>query len=262
MMLSPLEIASDVKRDRIVLVAGLVVTSGVAWAHMIRMASDTSAAACHAAIASASSRSWAAADFATAAAMWTVMMLAMMLPVVSPWILVFSKVARERDLRPSPFPAVRAFLAGYGAVWLAYTLAAAAAQFVMQRVALVSGDSIVTNPLVAAGLLLAAGVYQWTPLRDACMSHCRSPLGFFLTTWREGRWGSVVMGAKHGLYCVGCCWAVMALSFVFGVMNLLWMALVTAFLLVEKVTSIGPWMSKMAGAALIACSLWMLIRSA
>lgn len=256
-------IASAVKRDRAILLCGLAVVMGLAWAHMARMASGMGGAAgCHAGIAAPSVRAWSAWDLATAVAMWGVMMVAMMLPVVSPWILVFSKVARERDLRPSPFPAVRAFLAGYGAVWLAYTLAAAAAQFVMQRVALVSGDSIVTNPLVAAGLLLAAGVYQWTPLRDACMSHCRSPLGFFLTTWREGRWGSVVMGAKHGLYCVGCCWAVMALSFVFGVMNLLWMALVTAFLLVEKVTSIGPWMSKMAGAALIACSLWMLIRSA
>jgi len=146
-------------------------------------------------------------------------------------------------------------------VWLGYSVLAAAGQLLLQRAALLSPSWVTTSPWIAAGLLALAGAYQWTPLRDACMRHCRSPFGFFLSSWRDGRWGAFTMGARHGTYCVGCCWALMALSFVFGVMSLLWMAAVTAFLVVEKATSAGPWMSKAAGVALVACAIWTLGRA-
>lgn len=256
-------IASAVKRDRAILLCGLAVVTGLAWAHMARMASGMGGdAGCHAGIAAPSARAWSAWDLATAAAMWGVMMVAMMLPVVSPWVLALSTAARERAPRAAPFTDAGYFLCGYGAVWLGYSVLAAGGQLLLQRAALLSQDWVTTSPWLAAGLLVVAGVYQWTPLRDACMTHCRSPFGFFLTSWREGRWGAFTMGARHGMYCVGCCWALMALSFVFGVMSLLWMAIVTAFLLLEKATSAGPWMSKAAGIGLVAVAVWMVGRAA
>ncbi len=252
-------ITAAAKRDRAILLGGLVLVSTLAWAEMGRMATEMAGpAGCHAGIGAPTMRSWAARDFAMAVSMWGAMMLAMMLPVVSPWLLALSRSARERDPQPSPFPEAGAFLGGYGAVWLGYSVAAAAGQLVLQRVALLSPNWVAKSPLLAAVLLLVAGVYQLTPFRDACMSHCRSPLGYFLARWRPGRWGAFTMGTSHGVYCVGCCWALMALSFVFGVMNLLWMALLTAFLLLEKATSAGPWLSKTAGVLLVAYAAWML----
>jgi predicted metal-binding membrane protein len=248
-------IASAVRRDRAILLGGLVVVTGLAWAHMAGMAAEPGGAhGCHHGIAVAP---WSARDLATAAAMWGVMMTGMMLPVVSPWVLALSGTARERDPRAAPFGTAGFFLGGYGAVWLGYSVLAAAGQLALQRAALLSPRWTTTSPWVAAGLLALAGAYQLTPLRDACMAHCRSPFGFFLSSWREGRWGAFTMGARHGISCVGCCWALMALSFVFGVMSLLWMALVTAFLLLEKATSAGPWMSKTAGIGLLAGAVWM-----
>ena len=185
-------------------------------------------------------------------------MVAMMLPVVTPWLLVFSRSMREKDPGPTPFPKVGFFLLGYLAIWLAYSGIATIGQWGLHAAALLSPVGKGTSPVLGGTLLLLAGIYQWTPFRDTCMAHCRSPLGFFLASWKEGRWGAFTMGFQHGLYCVGCCWALMALSFAFGVMNLLWMAGLTTFLLVEKVASAGPRMSKAAGWLLVGCGLWML----
>ncbi len=168
------------------------------------------------------------------------------------------EAARQRN-----GPALRqagAFLLGYGSIWVAYAVTAAAGQLVLQHRALLSPEWSTTSPLLAAASLGIAGVYRWTPLRDSCMVHCRSPFGFFLTSWREGAWGAVTMGARRGLQCLGYCWALMALSFVFGVMNLAWMAGVTAFLLLEKVTATGRWMGRTAGAALVGYALLILFR--
>jgi predicted metal-binding membrane protein len=151
------------------------------------------------------------------------------------------------------------FVLGYAAVWTGYSAAAALGQWGLVAAALLSPELAATSPVLGGALLLAAGIYQWTPWRDACMAHCRSPVGYFMTSWREGRRGAFTMGVRHGLYCVGCCWALMALSFVFGVMNILWMAGVTAFLLVEKITSWGPRFGRAAGVILAGYGLWMLI---
>lgn len=153
------------------------------------------------------------------------------------------------------------FLLGYLAIWMAYSGFATIGQWGLHAAALFSPALEGTSPVMGGALLVAAGAYQLTPFRDACMIHCRSPLDFFLSSWKEGRWGAFTMGFRHGLYCLGCCWALMALSFAFGVMNLLWMAGLTAYLLVEKVTSAGPRMSKAAGWLLAGCGLWMLGKS-
>lgn len=255
-------VRSAVRRDRAVLLGGLAVLFSVAWMHMAHMAPEsTLAGGCHSVLATASARPWSGRELAAAVVMWAVMMLAMMLPVVSPWVLAFPRAAREQSAGPNSSLRAWAFLLGYGATWLAYSALAAAAQLVLQRAALLSREGVITSPAVAASLLLVAGIYQLSPQRDACMIHCRSPLSFFLTRWKEGQWGAFTMGARHGTYCVGCCWALMALSFVFGVMNLTWMAIITGFLVLEKATSAGPWMSRGAGVLLLGCAAWTLVRA-
>lgn len=257
-MLPQPSVSSAVRRDRAILLGALAVMVVLAWSHLLRMgAAGASAEGWHRAMAMPSERSWSGGDLLTAAAMWGVMMVAMMLPVVTPWLVALVESARQRNA-PALHEAC-AFLAGYGSVWLSYALVAAAGQLVLRRWALLSPEWFTTSPALAAASLGAAGVYQWTPLRDSCLAHCRSPLGFFLTSWREGPWGAVTMGARHGLYCLGCCWALMALSLVFGVMNLAWMAGLTVFLLLEKVTAAGRWMSRTAGAVLIGYALLILV---
>lgn len=246
------------KRDRTILVAGLLGTGGLAWLYMVRMDSGMGEAHTGHAMTTPHALSWGAWDLLMAFSMWSVMMTAMMLPVVTPWLLVFSRALREKDPRPALFPKAGFFLLGYLGIWMAYSGLATIGQWGLHAAALLSTGPERTGPVLGGALLLVAGIYQLTPVRDACMAHCRSPLGFFLASWKDGRLGAFTMGFRHGLYCVGCCWALMALSFAFGVMNLLWMAGLTAFLLVEKAASAGPRMSKAAGWLLTGCGLWML----
>jgi predicted metal-binding membrane protein len=116
-----------------------------------------------------------------------------------------------------------------------------------------------TSPILGGALLIGAGIFQWTPLKNTCLSHCRSPLGFLMTDWREGRWGAFTMGLKHGAYCTGCCWMLMALLFVAGVMNMWWIAIIAVFVLVEKVAPRGLWVGEIAGGLLSAWGIWMII---
>jgi predicted metal-binding membrane protein len=252
-------LASTVRRDRAILIGGLGLVVGLAWWHLGAMAS-TPAPPCHGGLAAPDLRPWSVLELVAATAMWAVMMAGMMLPVVSPWLLALSRTARQRTFQSAPFPTAGGFLLGYVAVWTAYSILAAIGQLALQRAALLSGEAALTNPYLASGLLAVAGAYQWTPFRDACMTHCRSPFAFFLSSWREGNWGAFSMGARHGLYCAGCCWALMALSFVFGVMSLAWMAALTAFLLLEKATSAGPWLGKLGGALLLGGAAWVAVR--
>jgi|TARA_B100000315_G_scaffold205719_2_gene199614 predicted metal-binding membrane protein len=188
---------------------------------------------------------WGAGQFATVASMWIVMMVAMMLPTVAPWVAALSTIGRRMG---RGLPAGE-FVAGYLLVWSGFSVAAASVQWGLHEAGWLSAASSL-GPQAAGGLLIVAGVYQWTPAKQACLKHCRSPLGFFLTSWRSGRWGPARMGLRHGAFCVACCWALMALSFVAGVMNLIWMALVALFVLVDHAVARGPWLGRAAGAAL------------
>lgn len=247
------------RRDRAILLGGLIGIAGLAWAYMIRMAAGSEHGhSCHG-MAEPLLRSWGGWDILMAFSMWAAMMVAMMLPIVTPWLLALFGTKRDSDPGAAPFGTVGFFLVGYIVVWTGYSAAATVGQWGLGAAALLSPQVVSTSPVLGGLLLLAAGVYQWTPWRDACMKHCRSPLGFFTTSWREGRWGAFSMGLRHGLYCAGCCWILMALSFVFGVMNLLWMAGLTVFILAEKVTSWGPRFGKAAGLVLAGYGLWMLI---
>jgi predicted metal-binding membrane protein len=155
---------------------------------------------------------------------------------------------REQDL---PFVPTGLFVSGYLLVWTGFSILASGLQWGLHGAALLSSAMGRTGPVLGGILLIAAGVFQWTPWKYVCLTQCRSPLGFFMTEWREGTWGALLMGLRHGSYCLGCCWILMGLLFATGVMNLLWMVLITAFVLVEKVVPHGDLVGRLSGVALV-----------
>jgi predicted metal-binding membrane protein len=183
--------------------------------------------------------------FGAVALMWWVMMVAMMLPSAAPAILLYARVREMRGC-DSAIAQSWVFLAGYLGIWLIFSLVAAAAQHLLTGPAMV-----VDNNLARATLLIAAGVYQLSPVKGACLRECRAPAPFISRHWRAGAWGAVRLGLLHGAYCVGCCWLLMALLFVGGVMNLAWVAALTIVVAAEKLAPGGPWMGRAAGLALI-----------
>jgi predicted metal-binding membrane protein len=186
--------------------------------------------------------------------MWWVMMVAMMLPSVSPTVLLYSALLR-RGAAAQQVPVISAaFLTGYLAVWAAFAAAATAAQWSLEAAGLVSARMMTLVDTVPGALvLIAAGVFQFTPLKTACLRHCRSPAEFVTRRRRSGVGGALAKGVENGLYCLGCCWFLMALLFVGGIMNLYWIVALTAFVALENLTPFGEAVSKFAGAALI---LW------
>jgi predicted metal-binding membrane protein len=192
--------------------------------------------------------------------MWAVMMVAMMLPSAAPMILTFLAVNQRRKTAARPFVPVGIFLLGYVAVWTAFSALAALAQGALHAAALLSSTMAVTSPVLGGGLLLAAGVFQWTPLKRACLQNCRSPLSFLMSEWRDGASGAFVMGLRHGAYCLGCCWALMALLFVAGVMNLLWIAVLALFVMAEKLLPRGVLLGHAAGIAMAAAGAALMAR--
>ena len=153
--------------------------------------------------------------------------------------------------------AISMFSLGYLTSWAAFSLVATLAQWALHSAALLSPMERTTSSVLEGVLLLAAGVFQWTPLKHACLSRCRTPLGFLLNEWREGARGAFIMGIRHGTFCVGCCWLLMALLFVTGVMNLLWVAIIAAFVLIEKVLPVDKWVSLASGSVLIVSGVWI-----
>jgi predicted metal-binding membrane protein len=192
--------------------------------------------------------------------MWTVMMVAMMVPSAAPMILAFLSVNHRRQRAGRPLMPVGFFLFGYLVIWTSYSAVAALAQWGLHGAALLSPTMAATNPLLSGGLLLAAGVFQWTPLKRACLKGCRSPLSFLISEWREGTAGAFVMGLWHGSYCLGCCWILMALLFVAGVMNLFWVAVIALFVLAEKILARGELLGHVTGVALVTAGVLLMAR--
>ena len=189
-------------------------------------------------------------------AMWSTMMAAMMLPAALPVLGAISRMTASRTRAATP-GGVAYFAAGHLLVWIGFATAATLAQW-----ALIGSDAIepmmieLRHPAVGGAVLAATGLFQWTPLKQACLSRCRAPLGFLLTEWRPGRAGAVVMGLRYGLYCVGCCWALMALMFVFGAMNLLAIGALTVLVILEKLVPGGQRFANAIGAGLVALGIW------
>jgi predicted metal-binding membrane protein len=192
--------------------------------------------------------------------MWTVMMVGMMLPSAAPLILLILGVYRRRDDHRTRLNSML-FVGGYLLAWAVFSLAAASGQIALHRAALLSADMAARSGVLTAAILIITGMYQWLPIKNACLAHCRSPLNFLSQHWREGLAGAVRMGFLHGLFCVGCCWALMTLLFVAGVMNLLWVAAIAVFVLVEKLSRQGLLLGRAAGILLIAWGAYVLARA-
>ncbi len=203
--------------------------------------------------------SWDASYLGFLFVMWSIMMVAMMVPSVTPMVMMFTTVNRKRresdrtDLVP-----VGVFVSGYLIAWMAFSAAAAVAQWTLHAAALVSPMMTSSSTILGGALLIAGGIYQWTPLKYACLIHCRTPMSFLMTSWRPGRTGALVMGLHHGSFCVGCCWVLMALLFVAGVMNVLWVAAIAAFVFIEKVAPRGDLLGRVAGVLLVAAGAWVI----
>ena len=193
--------------------------------------------------------------FLAATTMWLTMVVAMMMPTVLPWITAYAELVTPPGNGPS-WRAIGAFTAGYLVVWALYALAAAALQMALMRIGLLAGDRI--GPALGGVVLLAAGAFQFAPLKGACLAHCRNPLSYFLARWHNGPIGGLRLGLSHGAYCLGCCWLVMLTALAMGVMNLTWMAVLTAVVALEQLAPAGVRLGRGFGVALLTWGAWLL----
>ena len=203
---------------------------------------------------------WGATTILLLFAMWVVMMVAMMVPSAAPMVLTFLNLNQRRRTTGRPLMPVSIFLVGYLAIWTAFSAVATLAQWGLHHAALLSSTMATTSPALNGGLLIAAGVFQWTPLKRTCLNSCRSPISFLMSEWRDGTAGAFVMGLRYGAYCVGCCWILMALLFVAGVMNLFWVASIALFVMAEKVWANGELLRHVAGITLVTAGVALVAR--
>lgn len=243
-------IEGALRRDRLLVVCCLLLVIVLSWAYLLAGAGMTQEMGDM--LMPMSSGPWTLGHALIVCLMWAVMMAAMMLPSAAPMILLHATLARRRRERGGPAAESGAFAAGYLVVWAAFSLAAAALQFGLEQAALLSPMMETSSIALAGAVLIAAGLYQWTPLKQACLRHCRSPLDFIMLHWRPGALGAFLMGLRHGAVCVGCCWLLMLLLFIGGVMNLAWIAGIALFVLVEKLSPAGHWIGRGAGVLLVA----------
>jgi predicted metal-binding membrane protein len=251
------------RRDQLTVALSLTALVVISWAYLFRLA-DQMAAMPMGTMGEGMSpvapmaMAWTPVDFALMFVMWWVMMVGMMLPSAAPMILVFDRINRGKRGRGQPFVPTAVFAAGYLGAWGAYSLLATLAEWGLESAALMLPMMHLTSPALGGVVLVVAGVYQFTPLKYACLKHCRSPFAFVMNHWREGTGGALAMGAWHGTFCLGCCWFLMALLFVGGVMNLLWVAAIAGFVLAEKLFPAGQWIARIGGVAMIAAGGYLM----
>ncbi|RLA13731.1 MAG: DUF2182 domain-containing protein [Gammaproteobacteria bacterium] len=235
------------------IIGGLVGITALSWWYMFYLAADMSLSmqmmAESMAGMSGMDMPWTFTDFTANLLMWAVMMVAMMVPSAAPAILLYARLQQDKQGNTKTRP-VALFLGGYLAAWSLFSLGATLAQWGLHEGALLSGAMAIDHRWLAAAVLLITGLYQWTPLKQACLKHCQSPLGFLLGFWRDDSLGIVRMGWRHGLFCVGCCWLLMAILFTVGVMNLIWVALIAVYVLLEKVVPNGQRFARISGVLL------------
>jgi predicted metal-binding membrane protein len=257
------------RRDRLLALAALLLIAAIAWTWLIgeaaRMAAmDTSAMANvrmnHMQMMSPDFTAWSATLAGYLFIMWFVMMTGMMLPSAAPLLMLYMGVARHAARSGHRFASAAWFLAGYLGSWAMFSMAATLAQWALESTARMTPAMSATSRPLGAIVLLVAGVYQWLPAKDACLAHCRSPLSFIQQHGglRPEAGRGLLLGFRHGLYCVGCCWALMLMLFVFGVMNLLWIAALMVYVLAEKLLPGARLLPRAAGLAAVVAGLWML----
>lgn len=252
------------RRERLIVGASLLGIALLAWVYLFydahRMSASGAADCMCMQMSGPQLSAWPVGALFPLFVMWSIMMVAMMLPSALPMVLTFAAVARNRRQHGRPYVPAAIFVSGYVIVWSVFSALAAAGQWLLHRTALLSTSMASTSTLFAGLLLLGAGLFQFTSLKRACLTRCRGPMEFIMTRWREGRWGALHMGLEHGAFCTGCCWALMALLFVLGVMNLLWIAALTTLVCVEKMLPARARISLATGLLLLAWGICLLTR--
>ena len=244
-------------RERLMIGSGLAIAVALAWIWLVPMARDMYGDM-NGAAAWMMAGTWDARYAALMFGMWAAMMLGMMLPSAAPAILLYGRVARSG---PASLLKSYVFAGGYLLVWAAFSLAATALQWLLSASALLSPMMESNSRWLAGSILLAAGVYQWTPLKKTCLAGCRAPAAFIASHFRPGAAGALRMGIEHGLFCLGCCWVLMLLLFVGGVMSLSWIAALIMFVLLEKLAPLGAQGGRLSGLLMILAGAWVLVRT-
>lgn len=250
-------------RDRLFVWGCMLAIAALAWGYLIHLDRSMAPAADHdammAGMGMAMPMPWTAADLLYTFAMWVVMMIGMMAPAAAPVMLVYAGLQRRREKRRLP-PTVLSFGLGYLAVWTGFSAAMTLVQWALHEALLLSPAMAMSSRMAAGAILCVAGLYQLTPWKRTCLTHCRSPLGFLMTNWRDGKRGALTMGMRHGAFCLGCCWALMGVLFVTGVMALVWVAALALLVLLEKVGPAGLQVARLSGIVLIvtgALLIWL-----
>jgi predicted metal-binding membrane protein len=262
-----------VRRDRAIVSIALIILTLLAWLYVLRLAADMEMGGMDMTgtrmvstgirmVMTSRLQAWSGAEFAFIFLMWSVMMVAMMLPSATPIVLLYARVGRMAAVDGEPFAPTGWFAVGYLLVWFGFAFAATSAQWGLERAALLTPMMESASNAVGGILLIMAGLYQWSPLKDTCLAQCQAPLLFIQRYggFRRNVLGALEIGVRHGAYCVGCCWALMTLLFVGGVMNVLWIAAIAALVLVEKVVVGGRLVSRAAGAGLIIAGVCLLVQ--
>jgi predicted metal-binding membrane protein len=243
-------IAAVLRRDNAVVLSALAAVIAVAWGYLLLGAGiHMEAMDMGGGHIMAMLPEWTLGYAAIVFVMWAVMMVAMMLPSAAPVVLLAASLDRQHGASAGRSTL---FAAGYLVVWLGFSLGATALQYALDMAGLLSESMGIANRLLAAGVLVAAGIYQWTPLKQTCLTRCRSPIELLVRYWRKGSPGAIIAGVEHGAFCLGCCWMLMALLFVGGLMNLAWIAAIALLVLIEKTLPWGGRMSRVAGGVLVA----------
>jgi predicted metal-binding membrane protein len=259
------------RRDRLIVAIALCVMTAVAWAYVLWLAADMDMDGMNMSgfrmvpagigMMAPAAAPWSAVEFAFVFVMWAVMMVGMMAPSVAPMILMYARVVRQGKIAGEPFAATGWFAAGYFLAWIGFSLVATLIQWLLERMAVLDARMASANLMLGAVILIAAGIYQWTPLKNACLAQCQTPFRFLISHggFRSNVSGCLRLGLLHGSYCVGCCWILMALLFVVGVMNVLWIALLALLVLVEKVAPWGRWVARIVGVVCVGAGVWMVV---
>lgn len=239
-------------RDLVIVLSSLTVAAMLAWAYLLYTSWGMEHMDAGAAMAIMPRMTdWRGIDLLLVLTMWAIMMVAMMLPSIIPMVLCFALLSRQRRGQRAPYVHTSLFVLGYLAVWSGFSLLATLAQWCFFEARLVTPMMVSATPTLGGVLLVVAGFFQLTPLKRACLRKCASPFGFLLNEWREGTLGALIMGFRHGAYCVGCCGLLMGLLFVFGVMNVLWVVALTIYVMLEKMLPRARWLPSVGGLLLV-----------
>lgn len=246
---------NPLSRSQFIPFASLIVVTAICWGYLILLANNMGATENMSDMLLA----WSPMNFVLTFVMWWVMMIGMMVPSAAPMILMFDKLNKNKP--SSKFVSTAIFVAGYLLMWGLFSLLATLIQWGLENTSLMMPMARVKSPFIGGIVFIIAGLYQFTPLKHACLKHCRSPFAFIMNEWRDGKLGAIRMGASHGAYCLGCCWFLMVLLFVGGVMNLIWVAAIAAYVLAEKIMPAGQWVARIGGALMIAFGGYLLVQS-